>query len=195
MTIRPYKKQDFRFVQDICVATSAYAEQDNAVNRALLCSLYCDYYLDNEPEFCYVAATEDDVPVGYVLCAANLDEYHDQMENSYLPLTRKLDSGMYYEAMAQQKIESRYTKLGYTAHIHIDILPEYQRQGVGTELIAALTQKLKETFVEGMFLICSLKNKGAREFYEKLGFEDIDYIGGAVVYGKKLFVEDDDAAV
>ena len=46
-----------------------------------------------------------------------------------------------------------------------------------------------------MFLICSLKNKGAREFYEKLGFEDIDYIGGAVVYGKKLFVEDDDAAV
>lgn len=192
MTIRPYNKRDFRYVQDICVATSWLAEQDNAVNRALLCSLYCDYYLDNEPEFCFVAVDDDDIPVGYVLCSANLDMYRDLNVCSYLPLVRKLDSSAYYEAVAQQKVESRYTKQGYTSHIHIDILPEYQRQGIGTQLIAAISERLAASFVEGMYLICSLKNKVARSFYEKLGFEDIDYIGGAVVYGKKLFKEDDE---
>ena len=27
-------------------------------------------------------------------------------------------------------------------------------------------------------------------FYEKMGYQDIDYIVGAVVYGKKYFTED-----
>ena len=79
MTIRPYSKKDFRYVQDICMATSVLSDEDSPSNRAYLCALYCDYYLDNQPEFCFVAVDEDDVPVGYILCAADCDDYLLQM--------------------------------------------------------------------------------------------------------------------
>ncbi len=190
ITVRPYCKIDFRFVQDICMATSPLADEDNPTNRALMCAMYCDYYMDNEPEFCFVAVDDDDTPVGYILCAADLDTYNEQMDVNYLPLIRKLNGGEYFRFSAERKLDQRYIKQGYTAHMHIDILPEFQGQGVGTKLLAALQTKLTESFVEGLYLVCGIKNSDARAFYEKRGFEDIDYITGAVVYGKKLFVED-----
>lgn len=187
MTIRPYSKKDFRYVQDICMATSSLADKDNPLNRSCVCSLYCDYYLDNQPEFCYVAVDDNDVPIGYVLCSADCDDYLVKMDDMYLPLVRKVNSGEFFKFNALNRVVQRYIRQGYTAHLHIDILEEYQSQGLGTELIETLCAKLKDCNVEGLYLICGLKNASARAFYEKLGFEDIDYITGAVVYGKKFF--------
>lgn len=189
MTIRPYQKKDFRYVQDICIATSQYADDDTPLNRACLCALYCDYYLDNQPEFCYVAVDDDDIPVGYVLCAADCDDYLTKMEDLYLPLLRKINSSEVFKFNAMNKITNRYIRQGYTAHLHIDILEEFQTQGLGTKLIETLCDKLKEYNVEGLYLVCGMKNTAARAFYEHRGFDDIDYISGAVVYGKKFFEE------
>ncbi|MCM1195047.1 MAG: GNAT family N-acetyltransferase [Corallococcus sp.] len=189
MNIRPYNKKDFRYVQDICMATSDYANDDTPFNRAFLCAMYCDYYLDNQSEFCFVAADGDDVPVGYVLCAADCADYTEKMSDLYLPFVRKINSGEYYKFNAMIKVAEKYARQGYTAHLHIDILEGYQQQGVGTELIHTLFGKLKEMNVEGVYLICGLKNESARAFYESCGFDDIDYLSGAVVYGKKFFEE------
>ena len=187
MTIRPYSKKDFRYVQDICMATSSLADEDSPVNRAYLCALYCDYYIDNQQEFCFVAVDDDDLPVGYVLCSADCDDYLVKMDELYLPLVRKVNSGEFFKFNAMSKIEQRYIRQGYTAHLHIDILDEYQHQGLGSQLIETLCARLQESNVEGLHLICDMKNAAARAFYEKLGFDDIDYISGAVVYGKKFF--------
>ena len=189
MTIRPYNKKDFRYVQDICIATSQLSDEDTPINRAYLCALYCDYYLDNQPEFCFVAVDDNDIPVGYVLCSADCDDYLVKMEDLYLPLVRKVNSGEFFKFNALNKITQRYIRQGYTAHLHIDILEEYQSQGIGTQLIETLCDKLKESNVEGVYLICGIKNSEARAFYEHRGFDDIDYITGAVVYGKKFFEE------
>lgn len=187
MTIRPYSKKDFRYVQDICIATSELADQDNPVNRSYHCALYCDYYIDNQPEFCFVAVDDDDIPVGYVLCSADCDDYLVKMEELYLPLVRRVNSSEFFKFNAMNKVVQRYIRQGYTAHLHIDIIEEYQSQGLGTKLIETLCAKLKDFNVEGLYLICGMKNTAARAFYEKCGFEDIDYISGAVVYGKKFF--------
>ena len=93
MTIRPYDKKDFRYIQDICIATYSYFEDDTPTNRAWLNALYCDYYIDNQPEVCFVAVGEDDVPVGYILCSVDFLDYADKMAELYLPLVRKVDSG------------------------------------------------------------------------------------------------------
>lgn len=187
MIIRPYSKKDFRYVQDICMATSSLADEDSPINRAYLCTLYCDYYVDNQPEFCFVAVDDDDTPIGYVLCSADCDDYLVKMDELYLPLIRKVNSGEFFKFNAMNKVTQRYIRQGYTAHLHIDILEDYRNQGLGTQLIEALCAKLQESNVEGLYLICDMKNSSARAFYEKLGFEDIDYISGAVVYGKKFF--------
>lgn len=189
LTIRPYEKKDFRYVQDICMQTSSLKDNDTPLNRAILCSLYCDYYLDNQAEFCFVAVDENDVPQGYILCAADCGDYLTNMEEYYLPLLRKLDSGEFFRFNAQMKVEQRYIREGFTAHLHIDILEEYQEQGVGTRLMETLCNKLQEVGVEGVRLICSKKNVKACEFYKKMGFEDVDYITGAIVFGKKFFEE------
>ena len=172
------------------MATSWLANDDNAINRAMLCAMYCDYYLDNQSEHCFVAVDETDIPIGYVLCAVDVDDYEEKMSQNYMQLVRKLSSKQYFEHNASQKIARRYVNAGYTAHLHIDILPDYHRQGIGTQLVQTLENHLKEMFVEGLHIVCSAKNQQARAFYEKMGFEDIDYIVGAVVYGKKFFTED-----
>ena len=190
ITIRPYNKKDFRYIQDICMATSALANDDTPINRAMLCAMYCDYYLDNQGEHCFVAVDENDIPVGYVLCAVDVGNYDEQMTERYLPLVRKISGKHFFEYNAEIKIAERYVRSGYTAHLHIDILSDYHRQGIGTELIKALENHLKEMFVEGIHIVCSSKNKTACAFYEKMGYQDIDYIVGAIVYGKKFFTED-----
>ena len=190
MKIRPYDKKDFRYVQDVCMATSKYAQDDTPSNRAILTTMYCDYYLDNQPDYCFVAVDDNDLPIGYVLCVVDLDEYQERMQQEYLPLVRKVSSGDYFHFIAETKVAERYVRQGYTAHMHVNVLEEYQRQGLGTQLVTALENKLKEMFVEGAYLICGQKNAVARAFYEKLGYEDIDYLAGAVVYGKKFFTED-----
>ena len=190
ITIRPYNKKDFRYIQDICMATSALANDDTPINRAMLCAMYCDYYLDNQGDHCFVAVDENDIPVGYVLCAVDVGNYDEQMSERYLPLVRKISGKHFFEYNAEIKIAERYVRSGYTAHLHIDILSDYHRQGIGTELIKALENHLKEMFVEGIHIVCSSKNKTACAFYEKMGYQDIDYIVGAIVYGKKFFTED-----
>ena len=190
MKIRPYEKKDFRYVQDICMLTSKYSEEINPSNRAFLCAMYCDYYLDNQADYCFVAVDDNDVPVGYVLCAVDVDDYSEQMQEMYLPLVRKISSGDYFHFVAESKIAERYVRHGYTAHLHVNILEEYQSEELGAKLLAALEKKLTEMFVEGVYLICAKKNEEARAFYEKNGYEDIDYLSNAIVYGKKFFKED-----
>ena len=189
MKIRPYNKKDFRYIQDICMATSAFADDDSPVNRAYLCTLYCDCYLDNQDEFCFVAADDDDIPVGYILCSADCDDYLIKMDELYLPLVRKVNSGEFFKFNAMNKVTQRYIRQGYTAHFHIDILEEYRHQGLGTQLMQTLCDKLKQNNVEGVHSVCGIKNSAAKSFFAKFGFEDIDYISGAVVYGKKFFQE------
>ena len=190
MKIRPYEKKDFRYVQDICMATSRFSEEINPTNRAALCAMYCDYYLDNQSDYCFVAVDDNDEPVGYVLCAVDTDDYAEQMSEMYLPLVRKVNSGDYFHYVAEIKVAQQYVRHGYTAHLHVNVYDGYRHKGLGTQLLKALETKLTETFVEGVYLICDKKNTVARAFYEKNGYEDIDYLVGAIVYGKKFFTED-----
>lgn len=190
MTVRPYQTKDFRYVQDICMANSKYAEEDTPVNRAIMLSMYCNYYLDFQSDYCFVAVDDDDVPVGYVLCVVDLDQYQDCMQELYLPLVRKVSGSDYFRFIAETKVCERYVRQGYTAHLLVNVSEQYRESDLGEQLIAALESKLKQIFVEGLYIIVNQKDKQAREFYEKLGYEDIDYLTGVVVYGKKLFTED-----
>lgn len=190
MTVRPYEKRDFRYVQDICMATSKHAEEDSPLQRAVQCTMYCDYYLDNQPDYCFVAVDDNDVPVGYVLCVVDLDEYMELMQGEYLPLVRKVSGSDYFRFLAETKVCERYVRQGYTAHLLISVLPEHRRQGLGTQLLQALEAKLTGMFVEGLYTVAPQTDNALRSFCEKLGYEDIDYLVGSVVYGKKLFTEE-----
>ena len=57
-------------------------------------------------------------------------------------------------------------------YIHeVDIMEEYQRQGVGTRLMDRLKAACKAEKICKIFLICDQKNAGANALYRKTGGE------------------------
>ena len=54
----------------------------------------------------------------------------------------------------------------YPAHMHIDILPEFQRKGWGSMLINALFDALRSQGAIGIHLGMARSNTGGRSFYE-----------------------------
>lgn len=59
----------------------------------------------------------------------------------------------------------------YPAHFHIDILPEYQRQGWGRKLIEKMCEALRDAGSKGVHLGMEAANGHAEKFYGKVGFE------------------------
>lgn len=55
----------------------------------------------------------------------------------------------------------------YPAHLHIDILPEYQGQKVGTALMSALKEKLVSDNIKGVMLCVGKGNVRAIDFTKK----------------------------
>jgi len=87
----------------------------------------------------------------------------------------------------------------YPAHLHIDILPECQRQGWGRKLMDVLVEELKGRGAKGVHLGMAGDNVAAGRFYETLGFERFGEVmdggksgevgreeGGGIVYVRKL---------
>ena len=87
----------------------------------------------------------------------------------------------YFEPNVQKKYARKYP-----AHLHIDILPAYQNQGAGADLMETLKSHLKDLGVSGIFLSVGKKNSGAVRFYKRNGFCVLDIVGGAVLMGCTL---------
>jgi ribosomal protein S18 acetylase RimI-like enzyme len=72
----------------------------------------------------------------------------------------------------------------YPAHLHIDLLPAAQGQGLGRELIATLLEELRRREVAGIHLEMDGNNTGAGIFYQRLGFTELpSSVPESPVYG------------
>ena len=58
----------------------------------------------------------------------------------------------------------------YPVHLHIDILPEYQHRGYGSELINTLCEHLKKSGCSHLSVCGINRNSSAYRFYKKCGF-------------------------
>ncbi|KAF9464419.1 acyl-CoA N-acyltransferase [Collybia nuda] len=122
--------------------------------------------------------------VGYILGSKDTRAYEKYAaEHWWPPLAEK-----YPPSMAVKPDDERYMKLLQNmhtasaaniafaaAHLHIDILAQYQKQGWGRKLIKTGIEYLEGEGVEGggVWLGLDPRNTGAKKFYEKLGFVGI----------------------
>lgn len=85
----------------------------------------------------------------------------------------------------------------FPAHLHINLLPDYQRRGWGAQLIGALVERLQEEEEEcrGVYLGVGASNTGAVKFYECNGFSRFAQLeqdgekgrkGGTIIMTKRL---------
>lgn len=60
------------------------------------------------------------------------------------------------------------------AHMHIDILPQYQRQGWGKRLIGTVVAHLRDKGLDALWLSMAPGNDNAANFYARLGYEKFE---------------------
>lgn len=180
MSIRRYQATDRDDVRRVCVGTAGNVNTDKA--KGILWNLFCDYYIDEEPDCCFVYADNDNVAQGYIIASADYKQYEETYRKSYLKNLRKLKFTDSIVKALDLWYCRRYARV-YPAHLHIDIMPEYQRMGLGHKLMNALTIALAEKGVKGVYLIVGKNNLKGVNFYKKYGFIQIGKVLGSIVFG------------
>ena len=183
MTIRPYENKDKENVRYVHLNSDGPCKSTKrGINFGL--AVYCDYYIEKEPENCFVLADENDVAVGYVLCAKEQKKYRRIFLKEYQPRvhgSREDKTVSWGEAWVHGIYARRYP-----AHLHIDILQGYRGGGNGTRMIAELLDHLKAQNVKGVHLVVGEDNPNAIRFYTRCGFKTLLKFGRGRIMGCKL---------
>lgn len=182
-TIRPYQPKDRDNVRNCCLLNAGNPQTEK--QQKFILTTYCDYYIECEPENCFVAVNENDEAVGYITCAENFTRFEQRVKKEYLPRARKLGLDKWIGLRLSYGPQKKYAGQ-YPAHLHIDILDAYQRKGLGSKLVDALTAHLKGNGVPGLMLTVGRRNEKGINFYEKYGFHVIKDSSGGVAMGIKL---------
>lgn len=180
--IRKYQEKDRERVERVCAGTASGPLSGDMMKRVLW-TVFCHYYIEQEPQNCFVAVNDQDEAVGYVLCAVDFATWEKNFTELYVkksknPVTKMLGKGTIngLRAFAGQ----------YPAHLHIDIDENYQRQGLGTKLIDALRTHLVEMNVPGLMLSVGSDNENGQKFYQKYGFTVLEKRKQEILMGMKL---------
>ncbi|KAL5488024.1 hypothetical protein ACEPAI_6132 [Sanghuangporus weigelae] len=138
-------------------------------------------------------SSEEDV-LGYTLFAYDTRVFEEAAEGDWFPPLRARypkPLGEAWETVYDRQLtdaDKRYIKLLHSpdraleacvafspAHLHIDILPEAQRQGWGRRLIESAVRYLRdEKGLSGAWLGMDPRNVDAARFYERIGFQSIE---------------------
>ena len=184
-TIRPYESKDAARVREVCMRTGPKASLEEGPARTLLLATYMDYYIEREPHNCFVIADDGDSAVGYILCAEDYRPYREIFFRDYAPRSKGLGLARRAECLGAGYLPRFFYKT-YPAHLHIDILPAYQRMGLGTKLMDTLTAHLRQKGIGGVMLGVSSTNEKGIRFYKKYGFTQVRKVPFSIVMGLRL---------
>jgi len=191
INIRRAVLSDLPYLYEICLKTGDESKDasDLFFDPYMIGQYYAAPYL-LYPEGIYFVVEETYRPQGYILAVPDTIKFNQWMEEKWLPPLRK----RYPQPFPQELIRSEKEKwiidiihkclfpmdltvqpwlTDYPAHLHIDLLPNIQRKGIGRILIDTLFDELTQKKVSGLHLNVRSSNTGAIIFYEKMGFSII----------------------
>jgi Acetyltransferases len=181
VVIREATLSDLPEVRRICLATCT--DSYLLSHPKVLYLLYADYYLIEETTHCYVTIQEGHL-VGYILSSLSRKDFAKKMKARYLPLLKKSDPHFYH--LRKAYLVAMHFWPSYPAHLHIDIDPAYQHQGIGTLLMQTLLVNLRLQHVKGVSLSVSKTHPHAIAFYRQNRFQILYRWPGSYVLGRKL---------
>jgi ribosomal protein S18 acetylase RimI-like enzyme len=183
--IRPARKSDAFAIGEICYRTGYMGEDLGGTGRfedpRLFALVFCLYYIWFETDHCFVAEV-DGKTVGYIIGSGRAESREADFNRRMLwrialrlyAYTSWRHPAAFREVLYWRRHEEAASPPpGYHAHLHINILPGYQRRGLGSGLMAAFTAKLKEDGQDRVYLETSNHNLKALEFYRKYGFKEL----------------------
>lgn len=184
MDIKNYNDKYKSQVQYTCMATGPDNCFTDEKTGTYIVNTYCNYFIENEPENCFVLVDEDDNAKGYILCSSDIKKFKSGFKK-YLPII-KANAGESIKEVYGEFLGTLFFSLFYPAHMHIDINPGYTGNGDGTKMLKRLIEHLKSKRVKGLMLIAGTGNTEAIKFYKRNGFKILFQGFGGTVMGIKL---------
>ncbi|MBE6800223.1 MAG: GNAT family N-acetyltransferase [Ruminococcaceae bacterium] len=184
MNIRKYQEKDFEATKYVCIHDMIGKKGWETVLEYVE-TMFCRYYLEKEPENCFVAVDENDKPIGYIYGVKDYDKYQENF-SEYINAVAEIENRRFLAEALTEMYDHAIYKKDYPAHLHIDILPDYQSKGIGSKLIKAFCDHLKASNIKGVMLIVGTDNDGARRFYERNGFVLLQDMPTGAAYGMKF---------
>lgn len=195
--IRPFRSGDEPALADICLKTADAGADATGVldDDDLWAEVFVLPYAARHPEFAFVVETDDGRVAGYIVSAPDTAAFEDWFASQWWPRfaarwPRPGDGGSRQDGI----LRYAYGRAGgaqpfgdeYPAHLHIDLLPEAQGQGLGRRLIETIEQALRDAGVGGLHLVATAENAGALAFYPRVGFAPLPSPPGTQAFGKRL---------
>jgi GNAT superfamily N-acetyltransferase len=187
--IRPYRPADREALDDICIRT-AHAGQDSRplyADPAIFPAIFAAPYVHLEPELAFVLDDGEGRAVGYILGTADTPRFVEDFRLKWLPLVASRHPEPSGSPGSPKTPDDEIVPLlhhpermlvpevaAYPAHLHIDLLPEWQGRGFGRALMGTFLDALHARGVRAVHLSMVTANTGARVFYDRLGFHEID---------------------
>ncbi|NHJ06322.1 MAG: N-acetyltransferase [Candidatus Heimdallarchaeota archaeon] len=196
--IRKIEETDKDSLIDICYITGDYFLKTIYPDPYLFSLFWCLYYVWYETNNSFVAVdSEKNKIIGYIFSTLNT---HYQEKNFKIVMQSKIrdrikELKLYsiktwivtWFLLNRPTTQKRKKILNkYPAHLHINILPEYQRQGIGWKLMRTLELHLKENNIIGYHLEVSANNNVGINFYKKYDLDLLMKTSRNLIFGRKL---------
>ena len=182
--IRKYNAQDRSSVRQINCKTALMGEPSAVFfdDDEIFADALTVYFTDYEPESCFVAECENMV-IGYLLGAKDVLRMEKISAGKIvLPLfVKALRRGVFFHkrnvkflfrmflSLVKGEFKAPNFSKDYPATLHINIIKEYRAGGIGSKLINAYLNYLKEQVVKGVHL-ATMSDK-ASQFFKKHNFQ------------------------
>ncbi|GAA3730987.1 GNAT family N-acetyltransferase [Leifsonia bigeumensis] len=193
--IRSATVQDIPGVYRVCLQTGDSGGDATGLyrNPDLLGHVYVGPYLVGQPAHAFVAADAQGI-AGYTFAAADTRAFEAWAEAEWWPPLREqypLTEGSSPDDEVTRLLHAPETApdevvAEYAAHLHIDLLPRIQGQGLGRGLIDRVLGSLEALGVRGAHLGVAEDNENATRFYRHLGFEELAMRPGVRYLGMRL---------
>lgn len=193
--IRSASLQDLPGVYRVCLQTGDSGRDATGLyrNPDLLGHVYVGPYLVGQPAHAFVAADAQGI-AGYTFAAIDTRAFEAWEESEWWPSLREqypLTEGTSPDDEVTGLLHSPESApddvvAEYAAHLHIDLLPRIQGQGLGRALMERVLESLREHGARGVHLGVADDNDNATQFYRHLGFEELAVLPGVRFMGLRL---------
>ena len=194
--LRGFQPGDLDALYEICHRTGLAGEDASSLvtDRRLLGQLFAAPYAVLEPELVTVADLEG-VVGGYIVGTADTAGFEDRMEAEWLPARRAehpegsggdgLDS--LFVALLHNPVRTEPELLAeYPAHLHIDLLPHLQAQGLGRRMMEGFCAAVTDRGAAGVHFGVNPANERGLAFYRHLGFDELSANPAVITMGRRL---------
>lgn len=168
--IRKYVPQDRERLRYIAKQTAWKSYQKSQRKAETVAIMYNDYFTQYESDNIFVAVNEEDIPIGYVICSTDYEQFKEKSNNELLPKAMALYKPIGLVHFMLMRTLKQIKQPERRVHFHIDLLPEAQRQGLGTALLDELCKHLYNNGFEYLSACGVNRFAGSYKFYKKYGF-------------------------